>query len=147
MVFYAAGRFGLPAGQGGSVIDTQTALVLWSLAAFQVKHLLCDFVLQTKFQVVNKGFYGRIGGVLHAACHALFTVPVLLILTRSPLLIGAIALGEFALHYHIDWLKARTERVQGWSETQGIYWAAFGLDQFAHQMTYLGIVTLLLRLS
>ena len=59
------------------MINAQTALVLWTLLAFQVKHLLCDFVLQTKFQVANKGFYGRIGGLLHAGCHALFTVPVL----------------------------------------------------------------------
>jgi hypothetical protein len=132
---------------GARVIDAQTALVLWALLGFQVKHLLCDFVLQTKFQVDNKGFYGRIGGVLHAGCHALFTVPVLLILTRSPLLIGAIALGELFLHYHIDWLKARTERVQGWNDGQSVYWAAFGIDQFAHQITYLGIVTLLLRLA
>jgi Protein of unknown function (DUF3307) len=132
---------------GARMIDSQAALVLWALLAFQTKHLLCDFVFQTKFQVVNKGFYGRMGGLLHAGCHALFTVPVLLILTRSPPLITAIALGEFVLHYHIDWLKARTERVRDWNDTQNVYWAAFGIDQFLHQITYLGIVALLLRLA
>jgi hypothetical protein len=129
------------------MIDGQAVLVLWALLAFQAKHLLCDFVLQTKFQVVNKGFYGRIGGLLHAGCHALFTVPVLLILTRSPPIIVAVALCEFVLHYHIDWLKARTERIQGWRDTEGIYWVAFGVDQFLHQATYLAIVALLLQVS
>src|ERR1700759_3426098 len=94
--------------QGARVIDGRAALVLWALLAFQAKHLLCDFVLQTKFQVINKGFYGRSGGLLHAGCHALFTVPVLLILTHAPAVIAMVALGEFVVHYHIDWLKAHT---------------------------------------
>jgi hypothetical protein len=90
------------------VIDGQTVLALWALLAFQVKHLLCDFVLQTKFQVANKGYYGHTGGILHAGCHVLFTVPVLLILTRFIPVIVVIAVCEFAVHYHIDWIKART---------------------------------------
>jgi hypothetical protein len=123
---------------------SQTALALWALLAFQIKHLLCDFILQTKSQAVNKSFYGHIGGVSHAAIHALFTVPVLLILTRSPVMIAVVAAGEFVLHYHIDWLKARTERVRGWRETDHIYWAAFGVDQFLHQATYIAIVAILM---
>jgi hypothetical protein len=30
-------------------------LVLWALLALQVKHFLCDFVLQTEYQVRTKG--------------------------------------------------------------------------------------------
>ncbi len=38
-----------------------TSLILLTLLAFQVKHLICDFVLQTRYQVDNKGWYGRDG--------------------------------------------------------------------------------------
>jgi hypothetical protein len=129
------------------VIDAQTRLVLLALLAFQVKHLLCDFVLQTKFQVFNKGYYGHTGGIIHAACHVVFSVPALLLLTRSPAVIAAVMACEFLVHYHIDWLKARTERVRNWTPEDNIYWLAFGADQFLHQVTYIVIVTLVLRLA
>ena len=132
---------------GTCVINGQVVLVLWTFLAFQLKHLLCDFVFQTKFQVINKGFYGHVGGILHAGCHAIFTLPVLLILTRSLPVIAIIIVCEFALHYHIDWFKARTERLRNWVNTDNIYWIAFGVDQFLHQVTYIVIVALLLHLG
>ena len=126
-------------------MDHLVALALWALLAFQVKHLLCDFVLQTEFQVRNKGFYGRWGGISHAGTHALLTIPVLLILTRSPVAIGLIAFCEFIVHYHVDWARAYIERSRGWSDKDNAYWAALGTDQFLHQVTYLAIVAILLR--
>ena len=125
-------------------MSEQAVLLLWTLLAFQIKHFLGDFVLQTKFQVENKGFYGRLGGVTHAGTHALLSVPVLLILTRAPVLIIGVAAAEFLVHYHIDWVKARTDRVMGWSDHTSVYWVAFGVDQLLHQLTYLAIVALLL---
>ena len=115
-------------------------LILWALLAFQVKHLICDYILQTSFQVENKGFYGRGGGIIHAGCHALFSVPVLLIATRTPWMIAAAVSAEFLIHYHIDWLKARSERRYGWTPQDKIYWIAFGVDQFLHQITYIGML-------
>jgi hypothetical protein len=122
-------------------------MVLLALLAFQVKHLLCDFVLQTRFQLSTKGYYGHLGGFVHAGCHVLFSVPVLLILTHSPIAIAGAVACEFVIHYHIDWLKARTERVRNWTPEDNIYWVAFGADQFLHQVTYIVIVATLLRLA
>lgn len=124
--------------------DTQVLLLFWTFAGFQAKHLLCDFILQTRYQVANKGYYGRSGGLIHAGCHALFSIPVLLILTRAPLLIAALALGELAIHYHIDWVKARAERLKNWTADDPAYWIAFGLDQFLHQLTYLAMAAIAL---
>src|ERR1700753_3976365 len=105
-----------------SVSGDQASLVLLALLAFQVKHLLCDFVFQTKFQVSNKGFYGHSGGFIHAGFHVLFSIPVLLLLTRSPMVIAIVFVCEFLVHYHIDWMKERTERVRKWSPQDNIYW-------------------------
>jgi hypothetical protein len=51
------------------------------------------------------------------------------------------------VHYHIDWIKARTERTRNWNSTDNIYWVAFGGDQFLHQVTYIVIVALLVRVT
>ena len=121
------------------------ALLLLTLMAFQVKQLLCDFLLQTNSQVYNKGFYGRLGGITHAGLHALFSVPVLLILTRSATTIAILIACEFIVHYHTDWLKARAERLFGWTQQDAIYWFAFGADQFVHQTTYIVMVAAVLQ--
>lgn len=119
--------------------------LLLALLAFQVKNLICDFIIQTRYQVDNKGFYGRPGGLVHAAWHVVFSIPVLLILTHYAGLIGALLALEFLVHYHTDWLKARTQRLRGWSQNDSIYWVAFGADQFVHQVTYIAMIALVLR--
>ena len=119
--------------------------LLLALLAFQIKHLVCDFVIQTRYQVDNKGFYGRPGGLVHAAWHIVFSVPVLLILTHAAALIAALLVLEFLVHYHTDWLKARTQRLRCWSQNDAIYWVAFGADQFVHQVTYIAMIALVLR--
>jgi hypothetical protein len=35
------------------------------------------------------------------------------------------------------------DRLMGWSNRTRIYWAAFGIDQLLHQLTYLAIVVVL----
>jgi hypothetical protein len=121
------------------------SVILLTLLAFQVKHLVCDFVIQTRYQVDNKGYYGRPGGLIHAFWHVLFSVPVLLILTWSVSTIAWVLALEFLVHYHTDWLKARTQRLRGWTQGDAIYWVAFGADQFIHQVTYIAMVALVLR--
>ena len=113
---------------------------LQALLLFELKHFLCDFVLQTKWQVDAKKRYGAAGGVLHAGLHGLTSLPALLVLTATPALLIAIPLFEFALHYHIDWAKARIDTTAGWTVADQAYWMIFGLDQLLHQLTYLGFV-------
>jgi hypothetical protein len=117
--------------------------MLVALVLFQAKHFLCDFVFQTLSQVQSKGIYGHFGGVGHAGLHALGSLPALLVLTRSPLAIAVVVAIEFALHYHIDWTKARVDASQGLTIADRKYWVVFGLDQLLHQLTYVGIVYVL----
>jgi|SRR5665213_773978 len=118
--------------------------LLLAQLAFQVKHLVCDFIIQTRYQVDDKGFYGRAGGIMHAMWHILFSIPALLILTRDAGMIAALLLLEFLVHYHTDWMKARTQRLRGWTQNDAIYWVAFGADQFVHQLTYIAMIALVL---
>ena len=89
----------------------ETALVLWALLALQVKHFLCDFVLQTQYQVRTKGIYGHVGGFIHSGLHMVGSIPALLILGAPLRAIVIIMIGEFLIHYHTDWTKSNIDRL------------------------------------
>jgi len=119
------------------------SLLLWSLALFQVKHFLCDFVLQTAYLYRNKGIYGHRAGFIHAGLHALGSLPAILLLSRDISLIAAILAVEFLVHYHVDWLKLYIDKHFRLVINQSLYWAVFGADQLLHQLTYVGILGVL----
>jgi hypothetical protein len=109
----------------------------------QLKHFLCDFVLQTPYQFLNKGKYGHPGGIIHAGLHAVTSIPVFFLITPYWPLGVAIVLGEFAVHYHVDWSKEQTVRRKQWVFPQAEFWWTFGADQIMHQFTYIAIVAVL----
>lgn len=113
------------------------------LAVLQIKHFICDFTLQSSYQLLNKGTYLHPGGLLHAGLHALFTVAAFLVVAPTLALGLGIVVGEFLVHYHIDWGKERVIRETGWTPTQAQFWSAVGFDQFLHQLTYIVIAALL----
>ena len=119
------------------------SILLWSLALFQVKHFVCDFVLQTAYLYRNKGIYGRPAGFIHAGLHAFGSLPAILLLSREPALIAVILAVEFLIHYHVDWLKLYIDKHFRLGINQSLYWAVFGADQLLHQLTYLGILATL----
>jgi hypothetical protein len=129
------------------IVQSATTLVLSALAIFQLKHFACDFLLQTPRQIRAKGNYGQLAGLEHAGLHAVTSLPALLMLTRSPAVMVTTIVCEFLVHYHVDWSKARIDRWKNFSETSTAYWGVFGFDQLLHQMTYLTIVFVLLRLG
>ena len=120
-------------------------LALAAVAVLMVKHALADFYLQTPYQYLHKGTYGHPGGLLHSTIHVALTPFVYLVLVPgSPLLAGTIALGEFLVHYHVDWLKEQIlRRNELTAQTPGL-WHAIGADQLIHGLTYLVIVALLI---
>jgi hypothetical protein len=121
--------------------------ILLALVVFQLKHFLCDFVLQNSYQIRNKGVYLHTGGLIHAGLHALGSLPALLIVTGTPSLIAALLAAEFVIHYHTDWAKARIDSRLRLNDTSTLYWTIFGSDQLVHQLTYLGMVYAALRLA
>jgi hypothetical protein len=123
-------------------------LALAAVAVLMVKHAVADFYLQTPYQYLNKGTYGHPGGLLHSAIHVALTPLVYLVLIPGSLLIaGAIALGEFVAHYHIDWLKEQIVRRNGMTMQDPGFWHALGTDQLVHGLTYLVIVAALVVIA
>ena len=123
-------------------------LILAAVGVLMLKHTAADFFLQTPYQYCNKGIYGHPGGMLHAGIHVALTPLVYLVLAPASLaLTGVIALGEFAIHYHVDWAKERATRGLGLTPQTPGYWHTLGLDQLLHGLTYLGIVAVLVWAS
>jgi Protein of unknown function (DUF3307) len=108
------------------------------------KHLVFDFVLQAPYQYQNKGIYGHPGGILHAGLHALGTTPVFLWIAPSLRLALAIVVGEFIVHYHVDWTKEQIVKRMNLTTENAAFWWTLGVDQFLHDATYVAIVALLM---
>jgi hypothetical protein len=107
-----------------------------------VKHFLFDFVLQTSYQVKNKGKFGHPGGILHSGLHAAGTAFVLFIMAAPGAILVAIVVAEFLVHYHIDWGKDQITRRFATGQN-AFFWQMIGLDQLLHQLTYLAIAAIL----
>src|ERR1700759_1315178 len=98
----------------GTRMGHETALAMSALLALQLKHFLCDFALQSEYQVRTKGIYGHFGGFIHSGLHILGTIPALLILHASPKAIAIILAVEFVVHYHTDWSKSQIDKIFQW---------------------------------
>lgn len=119
------------------------ALIL--MFALQLKHYYADFAIQTYAQTVRKGIYRDLVGISHSLDHVTGSLLVLLaasffIKISLPLVI-VLSIVEGILHYHIDWAKVHF----GCKDMfKSLFWNQFGLDQLAHQLTYLGMIYFLL---
>lgn len=119
------------------------ALIL--MFALQVKHYYADFVIQTYAQTVRKGIYRDPVGISHSLDHVIGSLVVLMIaglfvaLPWSTVIL--LCFVEGILHYHIDWTKVHF----GIKDlTKPLFWNQFGMDQLAHQITYLGMIYFML---
>lgn len=103
------------------------------------KHWIIDFVWQTSEEIKYKGVYGNWLGIKHSVKHGIGTMIVFFF--GDPEVYGLILLGmlDFALHYHIDWIKMRFGTKD---MNTNLFWSQLGLDQFAHSLTYIWLVWL-----
>jgi hypothetical protein len=117
--------------------------LLLLLGAFQIKHFLGDYVLQSRYILDHRRIWGHGGGLLHVAIHAALTLPILLVAHVSLPLLLAIMLGEAVFHYHLDWVKDGWTLRMGWTPRDKQFWWLNGVDQALHQISYLVIVWLI----
>ena len=120
--------------------------ILLLFLLLQIKHWYADFCIQTYAQTVRKGIYRDPVGISHSIDHIWTSLVVLLIFsfffTISPIDILVVAIAEGIIHYHIDWTKVHF----GCKDlTKPLFWNQFGLDQLAHQITYIVMAWYLLN--
>lgn len=119
--------------------------ILALLILFQIKHWYADFVIQTYMQTVKKGVWLDPVGISHTVDHVWTSLLVLflfsLFVTINPVAILLVTIIEGVLHYTIDFVKVKYGCKDN---TKPLFWNQFGMDQLAHQITYIGIVAYLL---
>ena len=120
-------------------------IALLATAYLMAKHMLADFVLQTPYQIRNKGTYLHPGGILHAGIHSALSLPVYAIVRADLRVTILLTLAEFLVHYHVDWTKEQVNRCGQLTQSDATYWWTFGTDQLMHSLTYLAMVWLLMR--
>jgi hypothetical protein len=113
------------------------------LVILEAKHFICDYPLQTLYQLQNKGTYGHPGGILHSGIHVVGTAVVFLAVKPTLGLGIGILVAEFLVHYHVDWAKANWIRRRGYTANDPQFWWAIGLDQLIHHLTYIAIAGVL----
>jgi hypothetical protein len=122
--------------------------ILLLLLLLQIKHCYADFVLQTYMQTIKKGIWLDPIGITHTLEHVYCSMIVLaLFLLFFPISAPAIFLVvtvEGLVHYIVDFSKVKYGSKDN---TKPIFWTQFGLDQLAHQATYLWMVWYLLILN
>jgi hypothetical protein len=119
-------------------------IALIAVLILLIKHLVFDFFLQTAYQYKNKGIYGHPGGILHAGLHVIGTSFLFLFVYPGVALAAQILIGEFIVHYHIDWTKEQIiKRMKLAADNAGFWWA-LGIDQFLHGATYIVIAWVVL---
>lgn len=115
--------------------------VILTATALQVKHFVVDFLLQTKYQYLNKGKYLHPGGLLHSGLHAITTGLIGLYFVQLHSVAIAVGLFDLIIHYHVDWAKVQINtRFNLHCNTSEQFWYLVGLDQLLHQLTYIAII-------
>ncbi|MFQ6611022.1 MAG: hypothetical protein ACE5D7_09530, partial [Fidelibacterota bacterium] len=51
-----------------------------------------------------------------------------------------ICVGEFVIHYHMDWYKEYLCRTMKWKSSDYQFWILFGVDQLVHHLTYIAMI-------
>ena len=112
-----------------------------------IKHFVADFLLQFSWMIEEKGQLNRFGGYAHAAVHGAGTAIWLWIYGLGVAWIIALALAEVAVHYAIDFTKARTTDHISSTAQPRLFWGLYGLDQLLHHLTYLVLTYLVVSVS
>lgn len=112
---------------------------IFLLLLLQIKHWYIDFVDQTDKEIQSKKIYGDIFGIHHSIKHGAATAVCVEIVLGFPGFLFALLMGllDTVLHYHIDYTKSH----YGCTDpNKKLFWTHFGLDQLAHQITYIFIL-------
>ncbi len=114
--------------------------ILLLLLLLQIKHWYADFKIQTYMQTIKKGVWLDPIGMSHTADHIWGTLVVLMIFNficpiAGPVIL-IIAVAEGIYHYMVDYTKVKYGCKDN---TKPQFWNQFGLDQLAHQISYLAI--------
>jgi hypothetical protein len=122
-----------------------TAVFFGLLIGLEIKHYIADYFLQPGWILAGKGDFRKIGGYAHAGIHAAFSVVVLLVFGTPPSVVAGLFAAEFVIHYGLDYAKIQYSMGVHVDTRPARFWALHGIDQLLHQLTYAGMIYVVLQ--
>jgi Protein of unknown function (DUF3307) len=121
------------------------ALVFWALI-LTGKHVLCDFLLQTRWMAHGKDTPTGWGKPLlaHCAIHGVVTTLCLLAFAPACWFFGVL---DFIIHLCADGAKRHYVATFRLTAKDSVFWWLLGLDQSTHHLTDFGLALLLAKLT
>lgn len=111
------------------------------LVAFQVKHLIGDYLLQTGWMVRGKTRPGPsyiFPLAVHVFVHAATTFAIVMIVNPA---LWWLALFDFAVHFIMDRIKSSPRLLGRYADmNKQSFWIPFGIDQMVHHLTHYFII-------
>jgi hypothetical protein len=122
------------------------------LVAFQAKHFICDFPLQTKYHLgkFKPGWDFLAPLASHCGIHAVCTGAISSYAMwytpgKRGLVLGLVAF-DFVCHFVMDRIKAGPKWLGRFNDiTQKPYWLALGVDQSWHHCTHYFVIWWLVK--
>lgn len=115
------------------------------LIGLEIKHFVADYLLQPGWILAGKGNIFHPGGYAHAGIHAALSLIILLAVGTPIGLAVALFAAEFVLHYALDYAKIQYSRGVHMESQPARFWGLHGIDQLAHQLTYVAMVFIALK--
>ncbi len=111
------------------------------LAAFQIKHLIGDYLLQTGWMVRGKARPGLdflYPLSVHVFIHAAITFVIVMAVNPA---LWFLALLDFAVHFLMDRIKSGPKYLGRFTDmNKQSFWIPFGVDQMVHHCTHYFII-------
>ena len=115
------------------------------LVGFEIKHFIADYLLQPGWILAGKGDFRKPGGYAHAGIHAGFSVVLMLLFGTPSGLAVALGTAELVVHYALDYSKVQYSKGVHADTAPSRFWALHGVDQLAHQLTYVALIYAVLK--
>jgi len=119
-----------------------TELIFPLLLAYQAKHFLADYPLQTRYHLgkFKEGWDFFMPLLSHAVVHGLFTLLIALCVVSLPVALS-LACFDTVIHFTMDRVKAGPKYLGRFKDMmQAPFWWCLGLDQMVHHLTHYAII-------
>jgi hypothetical protein len=125
---------------------TETSIPLGSLVFWMLlltgKHVLCDFLLQTRWMALGKdaptGWAKPL--LVHCSIHGVVTTILMLVFAPAYWFLGLV---DFVIHLSVDRLKGFCVATFRFTSQDAWFWWLLGIDQSIHHLTDFGFAVLL----
>lgn len=122
-------------------------LIFILLIAFQLKHYVADFPLQSSWMLKKRlpGWDFAVPLATHCLVHASFTLLIVLIVNSN---LWWLAVLDFSIHFIMDRCKSAQHYLGRFNDSsKQSFWNCFGLDQIVHHFTHYFIIWMLVTSS